>query len=125
MVVLGARYIHCLLHTGNCICRGWLVKALKTGGGGDYQRGVCRITEGQCVTVVTHDAVVLGDGHELPDRTLNPDYFAGCTRCLDERAGAEVFCPKLTRNVPNIATRVPRAPMPRPHYIEEETHHAI
>ena len=65
---------------------------------------------------------VAGDGHELPDRTLNPDYFAGCTRCLDERAGAEVFCPKLNRNVPNIATRVPRAPMPRPQYIEEVHH---
>jgi len=63
---------------------------------------------------------VAGDGHELPDRTLNPDYFAGCTRCLDERAGAEVFCPKLNRNVPNIAPRVRREPMPRPQYIEPE-----
>jgi hypothetical protein len=36
MVVLGARSIHCLLYACDCICRGWLVEALKTGGGGDY-----------------------------------------------------------------------------------------
>lgn len=66
---------------------------------------------------------VAGDGRELPDRSLNPDYFAGCTRCLDAQAGAEVFCPKLNRNVPNIAQRVKRAEMPRPQYIKEEISH--
>lgn len=57
------------------------------------------------------------DRVELEDKWLNPDYLHACTRCIDPRNDAQVFCPKLKRNVENVGNRVLRLQM-LPEYIE-------
>jgi hypothetical protein len=60
------------------------------------------------------------DGTENPDRTRNPDYFAGCVRCIDRSQGKSVFCPKLKTTVNNISKQVAYTEPIRPDYITKE-----
>lgn len=44
-----------------------------------------------------------GKWRERADKTLNPDYFPACVRCLDRREKATVFCPKLQCEISNLS----------------------
>lgn len=55
-------------------------------------------------------------GGELADKRLNPDYFAGCTRCLDREGPASVFCPKLKANVDNLGQQAPYVKLDKMNY---------
>lgn len=43
---------------------------------------------------------------EWPDKRFNNDYVRACTRCLDRRQPATVFCPKVGHEIPNVSARV-------------------
>jgi hypothetical protein len=43
---------------------------------------------------------------EWPDKRYNNDYVEACTRCIDPRQPAIVYCPKWNRAIPNVSGRV-------------------
>jgi hypothetical protein len=61
-----------------------------------------------------------GTWGEHADRQLNPDYLAACTRCMDRRNPATVFCPKLQRQINNIAHELPHQEMTQPTHCGKE-----
>lgn len=65
-----------------------------------------------------------GQWRERADKTGNPDYLPGCTRCLDPDGPAKVPCPKLGIEVNNISKQLPRIESAQllPDYIERENH---
>lgn len=60
---------------------------------------------------------VKGSLHEREDKTGNPDYLPGCTRCMDRENPATVFCPKLGMSINNVGARLDYQPVPRPDYL--------
>lgn len=56
---------------------------------------------------------------ERADKTGNPDYVPGCTRCLQASQPAQVFCPKLKQWVNNVASQLPHLNNPLPGYIQQ------
>lgn len=44
---------------------------------------------------------------EWDDKTFNNDYWQACTRCIDPRGPAIVFCPKFQREINNVSATVP------------------
>lgn len=67
-------------------------------------------------------------GEENPDRTTNPDYLEGCTRCLDRDGPKKVFCPRLKCEVGNVSHQVPYQDPVRPSYMqcaEVKEEHAV
>lgn len=56
-------------------------------------------------------------GIEYEDKANNSDYLCACTKCIDPREPAEVFCPKYKRNVPNVSAELHRFDT-LPNYIE-------
>jgi len=73
-----------------------------------------------------------GTGEELEDKTLNPDYWSCCTRCLDRHGPRQVFCPRLAATVDNISSQVGYVEPLKMDYFgqapttnREETQHAV
>lgn len=62
-----------------------------------------------------------GTRGESADKTLNPDYLAACTRCLDRRNPARVYCPKLRAYVNNVSGSLPTEDLQRPAFIAPAT----
>ncbi len=56
---------------------------------------------------------------ERADKTGNPDYLPGCTRCLDPAQPPTVFCPKVNAEVNNLSAQLPWLKALRPAYVEE------
>jgi hypothetical protein len=61
-----------------------------------------------------HEIKVQVDRYDQPnrkewaDKSMNPDWYEACIRCVDKRrAGTKVFCPKLKTEIENIAQGVP------------------
>lgn len=53
-----------------------------------------------------------GKWGEKADRSLNPDWFPSCARCIDKTAGEYVFCPKVKGVINNVGHLVPEPIMP-------------
>jgi hypothetical protein len=66
------------------------------------------------------DRYNLETGKENPDRTSNPDYFAGCMRCLNRELAGTVQCPKLKLEIESQAGRVRYKELPVVDYIERK-----
>lgn len=44
---------------------------------------------------------------EWEDKITNNDYWQACTRCIDPRGPATVFCPKFGREINNVSEMIP------------------
>jgi hypothetical protein len=53
-----------------------------------------------------------GEWSEKKDRSLNPDWFPACSRCIDKTAGEYVYCPKAKGVINNIGFQVPAPALP-------------
>lgn len=53
-----------------------------------------------------------GKWREKNDRSLNPDWFPSCARCIDCEAGEYVFCPKVNGVINNVGKQVPTPAFP-------------
>lgn len=70
---------------------------------------------------VPHDQRRYRNRAEVSDTWLNPDYIRACTACIDPRVkAAEVYCPKLGKNVQNFGKHVLRL-QHIPSYVEQES----
>lgn len=47
-----------------------------------------------------------GAWHERADKSLNPDYFPVCMRCIDRDQPTEVICPKTGLQINNVSAQV-------------------
>ena len=55
------------------------------------------------------DRYDLATRSEFPDKTPNSDWYEVCIRCVDKRlSGQKVFCPKLERELENVAGAAPQ-----------------
>lgn len=55
---------------------------------------------------------------EFENIDYNPDYFHACTSCMDRDKPAQVYCPKLNTNVPNISNALRYMEPPNFEYME-------
>ena len=53
-----------------------------------------------------------GNWREKEDKSKNPDWFPACSRCIDPRNEAFVFCPKLRATISNIGGSIPQTQVP-------------
>jgi hypothetical protein len=58
-----------------------------------------------------------GTWREREDKTLNPDYFPACTRCMRRDGSESVYCPKMGMEVSNIAENLPWVEPTKPAYV--------
>lgn len=58
------------------------------------------------------------DRKEIEDKTFSNDWIAACTKCIDPREAAKVFCPLVNREIENVSSTVPKF-SGKPSYIRE------
>jgi hypothetical protein len=56
---------------------------------------------------VQSDRYDVANRREWDDKSANNDYWQACTRCIDPRGPATVFCPKFQRDIDNVSATIP------------------